>query len=261
MSIRPKQRGGAFRHCPRPAACSAANYDATGPYAGSSGRLWPHRTPAQHRPGTTRSTSSTPSSIHADDPERRALPPILGQAPCMRRDLVGPLPSSMQFEYTHKQPLRDTLSATIASQTIASSPDGSVISSAARSACGTPAVTVGGGCRFRASSTVTSSSSPCSKLGHSRTCSSRQEKEARRALPTATHSSLLLRTVPCEPVESLFSTPRGPSPNLAAVHAHRQAQWQVGNGFLGLPYRTKYRNCKARQEVSGGNIAVCGVCT
>jgi hypothetical protein len=72
----------------------------------------------------------------------------------------------------------------------------------------------------------------------------------------------LLRTVPCEPVECLFGTPRGPPPNLAAaVHAHRQAQWQVGHGFLGLPYRTKYRNCKARQEVSGGNIAVCGVCT
>jgi polyhydroxyalkanoate synthase len=42
--------------------------------------------------------------IHADDPERRALPLILGQAPCMRRDLVGPLPSTMQPECRHKQP-------------------------------------------------------------------------------------------------------------------------------------------------------------
>jgi hypothetical protein len=54
------------------------------------------------------------------------------------------------------------LSFTIASQTIASSPDGSVISSAANSACGIPAATFGGGCRFRASSTVTSSSRSCS---------------------------------------------------------------------------------------------------
>ena len=92
--------------------------------------------------------------IHADDPERRALPLILGQAPCMRRDLVGPLPSPMQpHERTHTQLPRRTLSFTIASQTIASSPDGSVISSAASSACGTPAATVGGGCRFRASRT------------------------------------------------------------------------------------------------------------
>jgi hypothetical protein len=57
---------------------------------------------------------------------------------------------------------------TIASQTIASSPDSSEISSAASSACGTPAATVAGGCRFRASSTVTSSSSPCTDtFGHS----------------------------------------------------------------------------------------------
>ena len=42
--------------------------------------------------------------IHADDPESRALPLILGQAPCMRRDLVGPLPSPMQPTRAHKQP-------------------------------------------------------------------------------------------------------------------------------------------------------------
>jgi hypothetical protein len=66
-------------------------------------------------------------------------------------------------ERTHKQPPRRTLSFTIASQTIASSPDGSETSSAASSACGAPAATVGGGCRFRASSTVTSSSSPCNE--------------------------------------------------------------------------------------------------
>jgi hypothetical protein len=65
---------------------------------------------------------------------------------------------------THAQAApRRTLSFTIASQTIASSPDGSVISSAASSACGPPEATVGCGCRFRASSTVTSSSSPCNE--------------------------------------------------------------------------------------------------
>jgi hypothetical protein len=92
-----------------------------------------------------------------------------------RRARVGsssaPLPSPMQpHERTLRQPPRRTLSFTIASQTIASSPDGSVSSSAASSACGTPAATAGGGCRFRASSTVTSSSSPCTHtLGHSAT--------------------------------------------------------------------------------------------
>jgi hypothetical protein len=35
---------------------------------------------------------------------------------------------------------------------------------------------------------------------------------------------------------------------VAAVHAHRQAQWQVGSGFLGLPDRTGYRNCKACED-------------
>ncbi len=75
---------------------------------------------------------------------------------------------------------RRTLSFTIASHTIASSPDGSEISSAASSARGTPAATVGGGCRLRASSTVTSSSSPCTDtFGHYATHarSSRQENE------------------------------------------------------------------------------------
>ncbi len=59
----------------------------------------------------------------------------------------------MQPKRMHAAPRR-TLSFTIASQTIASSPDGSETSSAASSACGAPAATVGGGCRFRASSTL-----------------------------------------------------------------------------------------------------------
>jgi hypothetical protein len=42
--------------------------------------------------------------IHADDPERRALPPILGQAPGTRRDLLGPLPSPMQPTTARQQP-------------------------------------------------------------------------------------------------------------------------------------------------------------
>ncbi len=74
------------------------------------------------------------------------------------------------------------MSFTIASQTIASSPDGSEISSAANAACGTPAAPVGGGCRFRASSTVTSSSSPCNHaFGHAAALarSSRQENEGK----------------------------------------------------------------------------------
>ncbi len=44
-----------------------------------------------------------------------------------------------------------------------------------------------------------------------------------------------------------MSTPRVPRRTwLAAVHAHRQAQWQVGHGFLRLPHRTGCPNCKAR---------------
>ena len=78
-------------------------------------------------------------------------------------DLVGPLQWPKPYTHAHAHmPAgpRRTLSFAIASQTIASSPDGSEISSAAKSACGTPAATVGGGCRFRASSPVTSSCSP-----------------------------------------------------------------------------------------------------
>jgi hypothetical protein len=72
-------------------------------------------------------------------------------------------PTQPKRTHGHAAPRR-ALSLTIASQTIASSPDGSESSSAASSACGTPAATVGGGgFRFRASSTVTSSSSPCNK--------------------------------------------------------------------------------------------------
>jgi hypothetical protein len=104
----------------------------------------------------------------------------------------APLRCPTQPNRTHArtQPPRRTLSFTIASQTIASSPDGSEISSAASSACGTPAATVGGCCRFRASSTVTSSSSPCNDtLCHS--AASASEQEGRRALPTAAAQSSL----------------------------------------------------------------------
>jgi hypothetical protein len=134
--------------------------------------------------------------IHADH-ERRVLSPILGHAPGISRDLVGPLPSPMQPTRTHARERtqagpRRTLSFTIASHTIASSPDGSVTSSAASSACGTPAAAVGGGCRFRASSTVTSSSSPCNHaFGHSAARALEPAGERGKAL---CHSSL--RVVP-----------------------------------------------------------------
>ena len=71
-----------------------------------------------------------------------------------------------QPKRTRRTDPRLTLSATIASQTFSSVPDGSDISSDAK---GTPAATAGCGRRFRASSTVSSSSSPCSvTVGHSR---------------------------------------------------------------------------------------------
>jgi hypothetical protein len=95
-----------------------------------------------------------------------------------RRARVGtssaPLRWPTQRKRKHAQAAqRRALSFTIASQTFASSPDGSVNSSAASSACGPPAATVGSGCRFRASSTVTSSSSPCKHtFGQSRARSS-----------------------------------------------------------------------------------------
>ena len=74
----------------------------------------------------------------------------------------------MQPKRTRRAAPGLTLSATIASQTIESSPDGSEISSAANLK-GTPAATAGCGRRFRASSTVASSSNPCNDtLGHSR---------------------------------------------------------------------------------------------
>jgi 3-phosphoshikimate 1-carboxyvinyltransferase len=81
------------------------------------------------------------------------------------------------------------------------------------------AATVGGGCRFRASSTVTSSSSPCNQhsrsFRHTRARAGRQTK-GRRALPTAAHSSL--RAVPWrytrraseDPLEYAVSTPAYP---------------------------------------------------
>ncbi len=190
MSIRPKQQGG-FQ-----GELSGA---APGPQRAQS------RTPAQrarmriaagsghigslHSTGPVLLEVRPALRIHADHPERRALPPILGHAPCISPDLIGPLPSPMQPTRTHKRPRRRTLSLTIASQTIASSPDGSEISSAASSACGPPAATGGGGGRFRASSTVTSSSSPCNHTSviPPRTRSSKQANEGRRALATATH--------------------------------------------------------------------------
>ena len=100
--------------------------------------------------------------IHADNPERPALPLILVTGAV---HVPGPRrPSSIAnaAARTHAHAAqRRTLSFTIASQTIASSPDGSVMSSSASWSCGTPAATVGGGCRFRASSTVTSRSRSC----------------------------------------------------------------------------------------------------
>ena len=47
-----------FRRCPSPVACSVANYDAKGPYAGNRGGVLPHRKPAEY--GTTRSSASNP---------------------------------------------------------------------------------------------------------------------------------------------------------------------------------------------------------
>ena len=59
-------------------------------------------------------------------------------------------------------------------------------------------------------------------------------------------------SVPRVPMQRLFSATGPPSNLVAAVHAHRQAQWQVGHGLLGLPNRTGYPNCKPRQDGSGG---------
>jgi hypothetical protein len=53
-------------------------------------------------------------------------------------------------------------------------------------------------------------------------------------------------------MQRLFSATGPPLNLVAAVHAHRQAQWQVGHGFLGLPNRAGYSNCEARQEGSAG---------
>jgi hypothetical protein len=129
------------------------------------------------------------------------------------------------------------LSFTIASQTIASSPDGSEMSSTAKSACDTPAATVGGGgCRFRASSTVTSSSSPCDNTsGHSR-------MRARFVLCTSGSGILLehpgehrgVSSVECRLMYPNVCPVMLCARSVAAVHAHRQAQRQVCDGFLGL---------------------------
>jgi hypothetical protein len=101
------------------------------------------------------------------------------------------------------------------------------------------------------------------------TRSSRQE--GRRALPTAAEHSAL-RAVPCvcNPGSGIRLEHPGehrgvPSVEcrleypdvcpavlcaglVAAVHAHRQAHWQVGHGFLGLPNRTIER---ARHSLGG----------
>jgi hypothetical protein len=88
---------GTFRQSPSPAVCSVANCDAKGPCAANRRRLGPHRKPAEY--GTTRSTASTPHTLR---PPPAASPvPILCQPPCMRRDLVGPLPSTKQPNRTH----------------------------------------------------------------------------------------------------------------------------------------------------------------
>ncbi len=75
----------AFRHCPWPAVCSVANYDAKGPYAANRGGVWPHRNPAEH--GATRSTASTPQTLRpppAASPVPNTLPAAV-HAPGPRR--------------------------------------------------------------------------------------------------------------------------------------------------------------------------------
>jgi hypothetical protein len=188
------RKHGTFRRCPSPAACSVASYDATGPYAGDCSGLWPHRKPEEC--STTRSSTT---STQPDHPYRQALPISHSERRCECVRTLSALSDGQRSPNTrmHTQPSRRTLSFTIASQTFASSPDGSVSNSAASSACGTPAATGGAGCRFRASSTVTSSSSPCNHaFGHSAVLarSSGRRTRGRRALPTAAHSSL--RAVP-----------------------------------------------------------------
>jgi hypothetical protein len=103
---------------------------------------------------------------------------------------------------THAQSApRRTLSFTIASQTIASSPDGSESSSAASSACGTPAAAVGGGRRFRASSTVTSSSNPCNHtFGHSAACALEHAGDRGKARSADGSAFLAVYCPVCTPV-------------------------------------------------------------
>jgi hypothetical protein len=79
---------------------------------GSRFNTWPHRKPAEHVASSSGSQSSSSS---------KAVVAVAAHA------------------RTHSP--RRTLSFTIASQTIASKPDGSVSNSTASSACGTPAVT------------------------------------------------------------------------------------------------------------------------
>jgi hypothetical protein len=106
-----------------------------------------------------------PPALHngRTSPRGEPCPQYFGR----RRSCAGPRrPSPIdQAAQTQAQAApRRTLSLTIASQTIASSPDGSESNSAANCTCGAPAANVGSGWRFRASSTVTSSSSPCDAL-------------------------------------------------------------------------------------------------
>ena len=115
----------------------------------------PHARSSSSSSRISSSSSSTEAVVTRTFSQEQCIPP-------------PPHPFASLATHAHAAPRR-TLSFTIASQTIASSPYGSEISSAASSACGTPAATVGAGCRFRASSTVTSSSSPCNHtFGHSR---------------------------------------------------------------------------------------------
>jgi hypothetical protein len=127
----------------------------------------PSRKPEEHATTSGSTTHrSTIRKIRPDQLERPALPLRYSDT---RHARPPPIARAAYKHANARQAApRRTLSLTIASQTIASSPDGSETSSTASSACCTPAATVGSGWRFRASSTVTSSSSPCNNtLGHS----------------------------------------------------------------------------------------------
>ena len=136
-------------------------------------------------------TSSTARILHAARPPLEAsTAPSTLTGRCTRQGPRRPPPIAHALPArarAHAAPRR-TLSFTIASQTIASSPDGSVISSAARF---TPVAAVGGGWRFRASSTVTSSSSPCNDTsGHLRTRPRASRRQGPRCQQSRAHYAL-----------------------------------------------------------------------